>query len=71
LAVSAGDLAVACLLVLGVAAALTGVVGVLVARNVYDRLHFTGPASIFGSLALAGAVVLDEVRCRRRVSSRC
>jgi multicomponent Na+:H+ antiporter subunit G len=51
---------VAILLAIGVAAQLTGVVGVLAARNVYDRLHFTGPASIFGPLALALAIVLDE-----------
>lgn len=57
---SAGDIVVAALLAVGVAAQLTGVVGVLVAANVYDRLHFTGPASIFGPLALAIAVVLDE-----------
>lgn len=57
---SAGDVLVAILLAIGVAAQLTGVVGVLAARNVYDRLHFTGPASIFGPLALALAIVLDE-----------
>ncbi|HEX7298577.1 MAG TPA: monovalent cation/H(+) antiporter subunit G [Solirubrobacteraceae bacterium] len=57
---SATDVVVAALLVVGVAAQLTGVVGVLAARNVYDRLHFTGPASIFGPLALAAAIVLDE-----------
>ena len=57
---SAGDVVVAVLLVVGVASLLTGVIGVLAARNVYDRLHFTGPASIFGPLALALAVVLDE-----------
>jgi multicomponent Na+:H+ antiporter subunit G len=48
------------LLALGVAAQLTGVLGVLVAADVYDRLHFIGPASIFGPFALALAVVLDE-----------
>jgi multicomponent Na+:H+ antiporter subunit G len=58
--VSAGDVVVAVLLVIGVGAQLTGVAGVLVAHNVYDRLHFTGPASIFGPLALALAIVLDE-----------
>jgi multicomponent Na+:H+ antiporter subunit G len=58
--VTVGDVIVAVLLVIGVAAQLTGVVGVLAARNVYDRLHFTGPASIFGPVALAAAIVLDE-----------
>jgi multicomponent Na+:H+ antiporter subunit G len=58
--VSAADVLVGVLLVIGVAAQLTGVVGVVAARNVYDRLHFTGPASIFGPLCLALAIVLDE-----------
>jgi len=48
------------LLTVGVLAALAGVVGVLVAGNVYDRLHFIGPAGIFGPVCLALAVVLDE-----------
>jgi multicomponent Na+:H+ antiporter subunit G len=58
--VSVEEIAVTALLTLGVVAQLTGVVGVLVGGNVYDRLHFTGPASIFGALAFALAVVLDE-----------
>ncbi len=57
---SAGEIGIACLLALGVASLLSGVLGVLVARDVYDRLHFTGPASIFGPLLLALAVVLEE-----------
>jgi monovalent cation/proton antiporter MnhG/PhaG subunit len=48
------------LLAVGVAAQLTAVVGVLVGADVYDRLHFIGPGSIFGPAALALAVVLDE-----------
>ena len=36
------------------------VLGVLVMPHVYDRLHFTGPASIFGPFCLALAVVIDE-----------
>lgn len=48
------------LLVLGVAAPLLGVVGVLVGADVYDRLHFIGPGSIFGPAALALAIVIDE-----------
>jgi monovalent cation/proton antiporter MnhG/PhaG subunit len=48
------------LLTVGVLAALAGVVGVLVAGNVYDRLHFIGPAGIFGPFCLAVAVVVDE-----------
>lgn len=48
------------LLAVGVGAQLAAVVGVLVAADVYDRLHFTGPASIFGPTCLALAVVIDE-----------
>ena len=48
------------LLVVGVTAPLLGVVGVLVGGDVYARLHFIGPGSIFGPLALALAIVIDE-----------
>jgi monovalent cation/proton antiporter MnhG/PhaG subunit len=47
------------LVALGVGFLLTGVVGVIAADNVYDRLHFTGPASIFGPILIALAVVID------------
>jgi len=48
------------LLAAGVAAPLLGVIGVVVADDVYARLHFIGPAGIFGPIALALAVVIDE-----------
>jgi monovalent cation/proton antiporter MnhG/PhaG subunit len=48
------------LLSIGVAAQLSGVLGILVARSVFDRLHLMGPASIFGPTCLALAVVIDE-----------
>jgi multicomponent Na+:H+ antiporter subunit G len=48
------------LLTVGVLAALAGVVGVLAGSNVYDRLHFIGPAGIFGPVCLALAVMIDE-----------
>jgi monovalent cation/proton antiporter MnhG/PhaG subunit len=54
------DVIVWVLLIAGVAAQLAAVVGVLVAADVYDRLHFTGPASIFGPCCFALAVVIDE-----------
>jgi multicomponent Na+:H+ antiporter subunit G len=54
------DVIVWVLLCVGVAAQLSGVLGVLVATSVFDRLHFTGPASIFGPSCLALAVVIDE-----------
>jgi monovalent cation/proton antiporter MnhG/PhaG subunit len=48
------------LLGLGVLPMLAGVLGVLVAADVYDRLHFIGPGSLFGPAAFALAVVVDE-----------
>jgi multicomponent Na+:H+ antiporter subunit G len=48
------------LLSIGVLSLLTGVLGVLVATDVYDRLHFIGPGSLFAPPAFALAVVLDE-----------
>jgi monovalent cation/proton antiporter MnhG/PhaG subunit len=48
------------LMAIGTLAVLVGVLGVLVARDVYDRLHFIGPAGIFAPTAFALAVVIDE-----------
>ena len=48
------------LVTIAVITALSGVVGVVAADNVYDRLHFIGPAGIFPPLCLAVAVVIDE-----------
>lgn len=48
------------LLAVGVAAQLIGMVGILIAADVYERLHFIGPASIFGPFSLALAIVIDE-----------
>jgi multicomponent Na+:H+ antiporter subunit G len=48
------------LIVVGSLAVVSGVAGVLVARDVYDRLHFIGPAGIFGPACFALAVVIDE-----------
>jgi monovalent cation/proton antiporter MnhG/PhaG subunit len=58
--VTARDGIVSFLLAVGVAAPLLGVVGVLVAADVFSRLHYIGPAGIFGPSALALAVVIDE-----------
>jgi multisubunit Na+/H+ antiporter MnhG subunit len=48
------------LLGIGVAVQLLSVLGLLLARDVYDGLHFTGPASTIAPAAFALAVVLDE-----------
>lgn len=54
------EVAVWPLLAIGVVAQLIAVLGVLIAADVFDRLHFTGPASIFGPFCLALAIVIDE-----------
>ncbi|HEX2359363.1 MAG TPA: monovalent cation/H(+) antiporter subunit G [Solirubrobacterales bacterium] len=56
---SGTEVVVAALLAAGVLIQLTSVIGILAARDVYDRLHFTGPASIFTPLAIAVAVAID------------
>lgn len=56
---STTEVLVMVLLGFGVFMQLTSVAGILVARDVFDRLHFTGPASIFTPLTLAVAVAID------------
>lgn len=53
-------IAAAVLVTVGVAVELACCVGVVVMRDVYDKLHFTGPATILGPLALAAAIVVQE-----------
>ena len=52
--------AVRILLAFGTAVVVYSVVGVLLARNVYPRLHYTGPAATLGAFAIAAAVVVRE-----------
>jgi monovalent cation/proton antiporter MnhG/PhaG subunit len=52
--------AVAILLAVGVGVELFCCVGVLVMRDLYDKLHYTAPATTIGSLAIAAAVVVQE-----------
>jgi monovalent cation/proton antiporter MnhG/PhaG subunit len=54
-----GDVLVAVLLILGVGIELVCCLGVLVMRGVYDRLHYTGPASL-GAVLIAAAIVIRE-----------
>jgi multisubunit Na+/H+ antiporter MnhG subunit len=58
---SARDLAVVALLVLGVGITLLSCVGVLVMRNPYDRLHYTAPAAVLAPVAIAAAVALSQI----------
>ena len=57
---SVGDVAVAVLLAVGVGSALMSAVGLLVTRDPYDQLHFTGPATVIAPVALAAAVLVEE-----------
>ena len=54
-----GNILVTVLLILGVGIELVCCLGVLVMRGVYDRLHYTGPAS-FGVVLIAAAIVIRE-----------
>jgi monovalent cation/proton antiporter MnhG/PhaG subunit len=58
--VSVGDVAVVVLLVIGVGSALLSAVGLLAARDPYDQLHFTGPATVISPVAIAAAVLVEE-----------
>jgi multisubunit Na+/H+ antiporter MnhG subunit len=55
-----GDVVVAVLLGVGVAAVLMSALGLLAARDPYDQLHFTGPATVIGPIAIAAAVLVEE-----------
>lgn len=48
------------LLALGVGIELFSCLGLLVMSNVFDRLHYVGPAATLGPIAIAGAVLLEE-----------
>lgn len=48
------------LLALGVGIEGLSCLGLLVARNIYDRLHFLAPASTLGPLAIAAAVIVNH-----------
>ena len=48
------------LLAVAVASALLGGLGLLATSNPYDQLHFTGPASVIGPVAIAAAVLVEE-----------
>ena len=51
---------VAALLLTGVAIELLCCLGVLVMDNMYDKLHFTGPATALGPVFIAAAVIVEE-----------
>jgi multicomponent Na+:H+ antiporter subunit G len=57
---SPSELAVIVLLVIGVAVTWLSCLGVLLMRDAYDRLHYTGPAAVVAPVAIAAAVVVEE-----------
>lgn len=56
----AGDLAVDVLLALGVAGELLCVVGVLVMRTTFDRLHYASAATTVPAFLILAAVLVRE-----------
>jgi monovalent cation/proton antiporter MnhG/PhaG subunit len=58
--VSVSDVAVAVALAVGVASALMGAIGLMASRDPYDQLHFTGPPTVIGPVAIAAAVLIEE-----------
>ena len=50
----------AALLLMAGALTLACAIGVVLMRDSFDRLHFIGPASIFGPVLVAAAIVLEE-----------
>lgn len=52
------DTVIAILLVVAGALVVLSALGVLVVRDAYDRLHFTGPAG-FAGIPVAAAVIVD------------
>lgn len=57
---SVGDVAVVVLVAIGVGSALLSAAGLLAARDPYDQLHFTGPATVISPVAVAAAVLVEE-----------
>jgi multisubunit Na+/H+ antiporter MnhG subunit len=57
---SVGDVAVGVLLAVGAASVALSCAGLVLAGNSWDKLHFTGPATVIAPVALAGAVLVQE-----------
>jgi monovalent cation/proton antiporter MnhG/PhaG subunit len=57
---SGHDLAVDSLLALGVAAELVCCLGVVVARDTHDRLHYSAASTTVGPFLIGAAILLDE-----------
>jgi multicomponent Na+:H+ antiporter subunit G len=57
------------LLTFGVAVELGCCLGVLVMEDALDKLHYIGPAAIFGPLAIAVAIVIREALSQAGIKS--
>lgn len=57
---SAQQGAVIVLLAIGVASAGVSALGVLLARNFYERLHYTAPVATVGVVAVTAALLFQE-----------
>jgi multicomponent Na+:H+ antiporter subunit G len=58
--VTAGQAAVGVLLVAGFLSVALSSAGLVAAKSGWDKLHYTGPANVVGSVAIAGAVLVEE-----------
>ena len=54
------DVVVGLLLSAGVASVLLSCAGLVAAREVWDKLNYTGPATVIGPVAIAAAVLVEE-----------
>lgn len=54
------DVIVVVLVVVAVLVAVLSCLGVFMARDAFDALHFTGPASVLSPVLIAIAVVIEE-----------
>lgn len=57
---SARQLAVDVLVILGIAGELVCCLGLVLARNAFDRLHYSGAATTVPPVMLAAAVLVEE-----------
>lgn len=57
------------LLIVGCAIELISCLGMLAMDDVYDRLHFVGPAAVVGPVVLAAAVVVKEANAEAGIKA--
>jgi len=57
------------LLGFGVTVEVLCALGVLLMRNSFDRLHYLGPATLLGPLAVAAAVLVDASDTQARIKA--